>query len=63
MEKKLYKSSTNKIIFGVCGGLGEYFDIDPMIVRVGFIVGAFFLGGGLLAYPICALVIPQKPMV
>lgn len=61
MEKRLYRSYTDKMLGGVCGGLGEYFDIDPVIVRVLFIVAVLFGGGGILAYIILWIVIPQKP--
>lgn len=61
MEKRLYRSYTDKMLGGVCGGLGEYFDIDPVIIRVLFIVAVIFGGGGILAYIILWIVIPQKP--
>ena len=49
MEKKLYRSNTNKMLCGVCGGIGEYFNIDPTIVRL---IWAIFIcsGPGILAY-------------
>ena len=60
MEKKLYHSTTNKTIAGVCAGLAEYLNIDPTIVRVIWaLVG--LSGGGVIAYLICALIIPEKP--
>ena len=54
MEKKLYRSNTNKMLCGVCGGIGEYFNIDPTIVRL---IWAIFIcsGPGILAYFIAAL--------
>lgn len=61
MAKRLYRSYTDKMIGGVCGGLGEYFDIDPVIIRILFIVAVIFGGGGILAYIILWIVIPQKP--
>lgn len=61
MEKRLYRSYTDKMLGGVCGGLGEYFNIDPVIIRVLFIVAVLFGGGGILAYIILWIVIPQKP--
>ena len=60
MEKKLYRSTTNKTIAGVCGGLAEYLNIDPTIVRVIWALVALS-GAGLLAYLLCALIIPEKP--
>ena len=60
MEKKLYRSSTNKTIAGVCGGIAQYLNIDPTIVRVIWALVSLS-GAGLLAYLICALIIPEKP--
>ena len=60
MQKKLVKK--DKKIFGVCGGLGDYFDIDPTIVRVIFLLAILGFGTGLLLYLILALVMPdEKP--
>jgi len=60
MEKKLYRNPQNKILAGVCSGLAEYLNIDPTIIRVIWaLVG--LSGAGLLAYLICALLIPEKP--
>ena len=59
-NKKLYLSDTDKKIFGVCGGLAEYFDIDSTIVRVGYILLVFAFGTGILAYFLCALCMPKK---
>ena len=61
MEKKLYKSNTNKVIDGVCGGIGEYFNIDPTLVRLAWVVFCALGGSGLLAYIIMALIIPRQP--
>lgn len=60
-NKKLYRSKEDKVIFGVCGGLGEYFSIDPVIVRIIFVVLAVWGGSGILAYIILAIVIPEVP--
>lgn len=60
--KRLYRSTTNRKISGVCGGLGEYFNIDPTIVRVIFVILA--LPGGLpgvIPYAILWIVVPQGP--
>lgn len=60
MEKKLYRSTQNKMIAGVCSGLAEYINIDPTIIRVIWaLVG--LSGAGLIAYLVCALIIPEKP--
>ena len=61
MEKKLYKSNINKVIDGVCGGIGEYFNIDPTLVRLAWVVFCALGGSGLLAYIIMALIIPRQP--
>ena len=61
MEKKLYKSNTNKVLDGVCGGIGEYFNIDPTLVRLAWVVFCALGGSGVLAYLIMALIIPRQP--
>ena len=61
MEKKLYKSNQNKKIDGVCGGIAEYFGIDPTVVRLIWALFSLMGGSGILAYIICALVIPNDP--
>ena len=55
--KRLYRSRSNRIIAGVCGGLGEYLSIDPVIIRILAIV---IPGFGWFAYLICALIIPSE---
>ena len=60
-RKKLYKSSTDKKLAGVCGGIADYFDVDSTLIRLAWIIAAFALGTGLLAYIICALVMPDQP--
>lgn len=62
MEKKLYRSTTDKKIAGVCGGLAQYLNIDSTIVRLIWLLLIFFAGCGLLAYIIAALVIPNPPI-
>ena len=61
MDKKLYKSNNDKKLDGVCAGIGEYFDIDPTLVRLAWVVVTLFGGAGLLLYIIAAIVIPRKP--
>lgn len=58
--KKLYKSNTNKMVAGVCGGIAEYFNIDPTLVRLGFVAISFLFGSGLLVYIIAAIIIPSE---
>ena len=61
MNKKLYKSNTDKKIAGVCAGLAEYLDIDSTIIRLIWLCAVLFAGTGLLLYIIAALVIPNSP--
>lgn len=61
MEKRLYRSRHEKIIGGVCGGVGRYFDIDPTIVRLITVLLFFAKGIGALAYLIAWIIIPAKP--
>lgn len=60
--KKLYRSNTNKAWLGVLGGLGEYLNIDPVLLRVAFILISVFTGfvPGLIAYLLAAMVMPTK---
>ncbi|RDU23215.1 PspC domain-containing protein [Anaerosacchariphilus polymeriproducens] len=60
MDKRLYKSDTNKKILGVCGGIGEYFAIDPTLVRLAWVIFCFAGGSGVLAYIIAAVIIPER---
>ena len=62
MKKKLYKSNTDKKVDGVCGGIAEYFDIDSTVVRLAWVIFSCLGGSGLLAYIICAIVMPRKPV-
>ena len=62
MEKKLYKSETNKMLAGVCVGIAEYFNIDPTLVRLGWVVFCALGGSGLLAYIIMAIIMPSRPI-
>ena len=63
MEKKLYRVNQGKVIAGVCGGIAEYFNIDPTVVRLGWAVISCFAGAGILAYIVAALVIPESPQL
>ena len=58
--KKLHKSQSQKMIAGVCGGIAEYFETDPTLVRLGFVVFSLLGGSGLLAYFIAAIIIPNE---
>ena len=60
--KKLYKSNTDKKIDGVCGGIAKYLNVDPTAIRAAWaIVTLFTVGGGILAYIACAVIIPVEP--
>ncbi len=59
--KRLYLSNTDRKLAGVCGGIAEYFGIDPTIVRVLWIICSLLFGSGILAYFICWLIIPRQP--
>ena len=58
MQKKLYKSTTNKQIDGVCGGIAEYFDIDATVIRLAWVLLTLIYGIGILFYIICCAVLP-----
>ena len=60
MEKRLYRSRSDRMIWGVCGGLAKYFDIDPTIVRIIAVLSIFLNGLGILAYIILAIVVPLE---
>ncbi|HHV60946.1 MAG TPA: PspC domain-containing protein [Clostridiaceae bacterium] len=60
MEKQLYRSKSNRVIMGVCGGIAEYFSIDPTIVRLVWVIVGFAGGFGVLAYIIAAIIMPEK---
>jgi len=58
--KKLYRSRRDRMIAGVCGGLGDYFDIDPTLIRLLFVFGFFATGSGLFwAYLIMMIIVPE----
>ncbi len=58
--KKLIRSATDRKLAGVCGGIGEYFGVDPTMVRIGWVVFCLLGGSGVLAYFLCALIIPEE---
>jgi phage shock protein C len=59
--KRLYRSRTEKVIGGVCGGLGNYLNVDPVLLRVIWAVLFFAAGAGLLAYILAWILIPEEP--
>jgi phage shock protein C len=61
-EKKLYRSNSDKMIAGVCGGLGQYFGVDPTLIRLIFALLVLFgVGSGIILYIILAIVMPLEP--
>lgn len=64
LVKRLYKSQDNKVLAGVCGGIGEYFDIDPVLVRLAYLLLTVFtaFAPGIIGYVIAAMIIPEEPL-
>ena len=61
--KRLYRSTSDRMIAGICGGLGEYFGIDSTLVRLIFVFGAIFTGSALFwAYIVMLIVVPEEPI-
>lgn len=63
MKKRLYKIEDGKKLCGVCGGIAEYFDTDPTLIRLLWIILVFCVGTGILAYIIAAIIMPKKSEV
>lgn len=61
MNKRLYKSRDNTMIDGVCAGIAEYFNIDPTLVRLAWVVFCAMGGSGIVAYIIASIIIPRRP--
>ncbi len=61
MNKKLYKSRRNKMVDGVCGGIAEYFNLDPTVVRLLWVLFCAMGGSGILVYLVAAIIIPPDP--
>ena len=60
MKKRLYKSSTDKKVCGVCGGIANYFDVDPTVIRLIWVIFTLAGGSGLIAYIIAAIIMPEE---
>ena len=60
MKKRLYKSSTDKKVCGVCGGIANYFDVDPTVSRLIWVIFTLVGGSGLIAYIIAAIIMPDE---
>lgn len=61
MNKKLYRSSKDRMLCGVCGGIGEYFGIDPTLVRLGAALFCLVAGIGIFGYFVMAIIVPEEP--
>ena len=61
MQKRLYRSTSSRMLAGVCGGIAEYFNIDPTIVRILWVVVSLFGFAGIVAYLAGMFIIPEKP--
>ena len=61
MEKRLYKIGQGKMVAGVCGGIAQYFGLDPTLVRLAWIIFSAMGGGGIVAYILCAAIMPREP--
>ena len=59
-QKKLLRSIHNRMVCGVCGGIGNYFNVDPTLIRLVWVLASFFGGSGLLVYIIAAIIIPEE---
>lgn len=59
-NKRLYRSSVNKKLFGVCGGIGEFLNVDPTVIRLLWILFSLMGGSGLLAYLLAIVVMPEQ---
>ena len=60
MKKRLYKSSTDKKVCGVCGGIANYFDVDPTVIRLIWVIFTLAGSSGLIAYIIAAIIMPDE---
>ena len=63
MKKRLYKSSTDKKVCGVCGGIANYFDVDPTVIRLIWVIFTLVGGSGLIAYIIAAIIMPDLSLI
>ena len=61
MTKKLYKMGEGKMLDGVCGGIADYFDVDPTVIRLAWVLFCAMGGSGIIAYIICAIIMPREP--
>jgi len=61
MKKRVYRSRDERMIWGVCGGIAKYFDVDPTLIRLIAVLTLFFAFTGVLVYIILAIIIPLEP--
>lgn len=61
--KRLYRTESDKMLCGVCGGVAEYFNLDPSLIRILWVIFALCCGAGILAYIIAAIILPSKSQV
>jgi phage shock protein C len=61
--KLLYRSRSQKMIWGICAGIAEYLNLDPTVVRLLFVLAAIVWGGGVLAYLVLYFVMPEAPII
>ena len=61
MAKRVYRSRNEKVIAGICGGLGEYFGVDPVLIRIVWVVTVICAGTGILAYILAWILFPKEP--
>ena len=61
--KRVYRSRLDRMVGGVCGGLGEYFEVDPTLIRLLFVLGTLAGGPGVIAYLILLVIVPLEPVV
>ncbi|NCA76197.1 MAG: PspC domain-containing protein [Alphaproteobacteria bacterium] len=59
--KRLYRSKKDRVLGGVCAGIANYFNVDPVLIRVAWVVGFFIGGVGFLAYLIAWIIMPEEP--
>ncbi len=59
-EKRLYRSNTNKVLLGICGGIGEYLNVDPVVVRLLWVIFCCMGGSGIVAYIVAAIIVPYQ---
>lgn len=61
MERRLYRSENNRMLAGICGGIAEYFHLDPTLVRLGWLLFCALGGSGFWVYIVAAIIIPRRP--